>query len=156
MHKRNDMGQFIITTGNGRYKRKNKNGKNLQLHRLIWETYRGPIPKGYIVHHINGNKKDNRIENLSCISVKEHNKIHAKDRPIWNKGLNKNSSKKWANTLSKAKVVRNKNYFQKCKLAVELRKTMSAKEIGIKMNVCTRQVHTMLHRYEELKKEYKL
>ena len=45
-------------------------------HRIVWEDANGPIPEGYIVHHKNENKTDNRIENLECISRKEHSHLH--------------------------------------------------------------------------------
>ena len=44
-------------------------------HRLIWEKANGQIPEGFIIHHLNGIKTDNRLENLICISRKEHNPI---------------------------------------------------------------------------------
>lgn len=46
------------------------------LHREIWKFYRGPIPKGYVVHHKDGDFLNNTIENLECLSEKEHNKHH--------------------------------------------------------------------------------
>lgn len=38
--------------------------KKYQLHRIIWEMHNGPIPKGAMVDHVNGNILDNKIENL--------------------------------------------------------------------------------------------
>ncbi len=41
-------------------------------HRVIWENEYGEIPEGWIVHHLNGERDDNRIENLSAIPRKRH------------------------------------------------------------------------------------
>lgn len=46
--------------------------KTILKHRKIWIEKHGEIPKNKVIHHINGNKKDNRIENLECISRSEH------------------------------------------------------------------------------------
>lgn len=46
------------------------------LHRAIWEFHNGPIPKGHQIHHIDGDSGNNAIENLMCVSVKEHRKEH--------------------------------------------------------------------------------
>jgi hypothetical protein len=40
------------------------NGNKKKLHRVLWEAFNGPIPDGMHIDHINGNKLDNRIENL--------------------------------------------------------------------------------------------
>lgn len=58
-----------------RYYTKNQEHK-LATHRKIWEDKFGKIPEGFIIHHKNGNKRDNRIENLEMISHKEHSWIH--------------------------------------------------------------------------------
>lgn len=42
-------------------------GKKQKLHRLIWEYHNGSQPEG-VIDHINGDKTDNRIENLRDVS----------------------------------------------------------------------------------------
>ena len=49
-----------------------------QLHRAVWEFYNGEIPKGYHIHHIDGDIDNNDISNLECISASEHLSMHAK------------------------------------------------------------------------------
>jgi hypothetical protein len=43
-----------------------------RIHRLVAETFIGEIPKGYQVHHKDGNKQNNNVENLEILSIKEH------------------------------------------------------------------------------------
>lgn len=38
------------------------------VHRIVWETHRGPIPEGMEIDHINGDKADNRISNLRVVT----------------------------------------------------------------------------------------
>jgi len=52
------------------------NTKRVREQRYIWEKHNGKIPEGYIIHHINCNPSDNRIENLKCMSKSEHKKLH--------------------------------------------------------------------------------
>ena len=54
------------------------NNRMLFEHRKVWLEQCGNIPKGYMIHHINGDKKDNRKENLVCVSRKVHGKLHSK------------------------------------------------------------------------------
>lgn len=46
-------------------------------HRVIWERAHGPIPPGYQVHHRNGHRADNRLENLELIEIAEHARWHS-------------------------------------------------------------------------------
>ena len=42
-------------------------------HRLVWERHSGQeLPDKWIVHHLNGVKDDNRIENLLAMHTKDH------------------------------------------------------------------------------------
>lgn len=41
------------------------------VHRLVWETFVGPIPKGYDIHH-KQNKHLNSLENLECVEQSLH------------------------------------------------------------------------------------
>jgi len=52
-------------------------GKNKRQyeHRLIWEKAYGKILKGYIIHHLNGIRDDNRLENLIMLPRKRHSPL---------------------------------------------------------------------------------
>ena len=50
-------------------------------HRLIMEKKIGRyLNREEIVHHINGDKQDNTIDNLQILSSEEHNTIHHKNK----------------------------------------------------------------------------
>jgi hypothetical protein len=40
------------------------------------------LTKGEVVHHINGDKTNNQLENLYLTTVQEHNKLHAESERI--------------------------------------------------------------------------
>lgn len=47
-------------------------GKYVLEHIYVWVQAKGPLPEDYIVHHINGIRTDNRLENLIAMPRKKH------------------------------------------------------------------------------------
>ena len=52
-------------------------------HQLVWEKAHGPLPKGWIVHHLNGNRQDNREANLAAMPRKRHSPAKMLEPYIW-------------------------------------------------------------------------
>ena len=59
-----------------RYRKVRVNGIQMPLHRHIVEQYLGrPLRADEAVHHINGNRYDNRLENLQVMDRCEHSRL---------------------------------------------------------------------------------
>lgn len=100
------------------YKQLSINGKHIDEHRYIMEQHLGrKLERNEYVHHKNGNKRDNRIENLEVMTPLEHNQHHFEklpktkicivcgkefEPPVKHRGRNKLCSKKcWAEFMKK-------------------------------------------------------
>ena len=79
-YKINKKGDVVKIVNHRLLKPSNRNGylrvsldqKLYTVHRLVYETFIGPIPVGMVIDHINGIRDDNRIENLRCVSQSEN------------------------------------------------------------------------------------
>lgn len=59
------------------YRKVKVRGENIDEHRYIMESHLGrKLNRHEVVHHENGNKLDNRIENLEVMSISEHSRLH--------------------------------------------------------------------------------
>ena len=66
--KAKDRGYFKIITSDGR---------RIREHRYIMEQYLGRrLKQNEIVHHINYDRADNRLENLQILDRATHNRVH--------------------------------------------------------------------------------
>lgn len=56
-------GTFLVlrTYGRGTWR---QNKKYWMIHRLVLLAFRGEPPKGHVCRHLNGNRTDNRLENI--------------------------------------------------------------------------------------------
>lgn len=66
----------------------NDRGQNYLLHRLMFESFISPCPKGLEICHNDGNPKNNLIENLRCDTHKNNQKDMVKHgrcnpNPVW-------------------------------------------------------------------------
>lgn len=68
-------GYYAKTSGNRSY-----------LHRDVWLDKNGAIPDGFDIHHINGDRQDNRIKNLELVRKDEHSRKYPNRKNQFNKG----------------------------------------------------------------------
>ena len=70
---------------------KDSKQKNIRIHNAVWEAFNGIIQNGYVIHHIDHNPSNNRLDNLQMVTFEEHNNIHRIDRI---NGQNRSHNKK--------------------------------------------------------------
>lgn len=52
-------------------------GARKRLHVVMWENKWGvEVPSGCVIHHLDWNKSHNEIDNLICLTVEEHERVH--------------------------------------------------------------------------------
>ena len=85
---------------------------NKFLHRLVWEDfYNFKIPDGFHIHHKNGIKTDNCIQNLQLVREYDHYQLHSGENSYWY------GKKHFQNTLLKMSKYHNTSgYFRVTKL----------------------------------------
>lgn len=95
---------------NKHYHIRNKTGKLVEPYRKIIEDHIGrELQTDEVIHHINGNHYDNRLENLMILDSSTHGKLHAAQRIKDSKRIKKIISID-KNTLDKGIVLSNKMF----------------------------------------------
>jgi hypothetical protein len=54
------------------YFRKRWSGEAEMFHRFIWRARKGPIPEGFEINHLCGNRACQNVEHFECICGTEH------------------------------------------------------------------------------------
>lgn len=74
-------GDYIMIKAPEGYPGKKYRDKYCYEHHLVFWTHFGRVPKdGEVIHHINGDKHDNRIENLRLMKADKHCACHGNER----------------------------------------------------------------------------
>ncbi len=89
----NKIGQNAFRWKGGVYHQNNKyihlkqeDGTYKQEHRIIMEKYLGrELDSDEIVHHIDGDGKNNKLENLKLMNRESHARLHTTER--WEQGI---------------------------------------------------------------------
>tara|TARA_B110000858_G_C17410175_1_gene296390 strand:+ start:114 stop:497 length:384 start_codon:yes stop_codon:yes gene_type:complete len=81
---------------------------SIPIHRTVWQQFNGKKPKGFQIDHINGNKLDNRIENLRLATYAE-NQWNARTRVDNRSGVKgvcwHKATQKWRAQIKQNKVL---------------------------------------------------
>ena len=83
------QGVNFYETAEGYY-RSSPNFGGKRIHRAVWEHYYGPIPKGYCIHHRDGDKGNNALSNLELLPAGKHSTLHNVERLNSGKGSSDN------------------------------------------------------------------
>ena len=59
----------------------NTKKRYVKIHQLVTEQFIGAVPSGMVINHIDGNKKNNNVDNLEIVTVAENTK-HAWDNNL--------------------------------------------------------------------------
>ena len=62
--------------------------KRYLIHRLVWETFVGPIPEGMQINHIDENTLNNHLDNLCLMSPSENSNYGTRNNRIAKKNKN--------------------------------------------------------------------
>ena len=73
-HNRAPIGYTRVS--NGHMQVKCPDGKFRYRARVMWEAANGPIPPGSLIHHVNHDPFDDRLENFQLVTRSQHQRIH--------------------------------------------------------------------------------
>ncbi|MFZ2189753.1 MAG: HNH endonuclease signature motif containing protein [Candidatus Magasanikiibacteriota bacterium] len=101
-----------------------------RLHRAVWQYHNGEIPNGFHVHHKDGNRANNDIENLELLEGKAHEAMHGEkgDRSEWISAMHR-GAKKWHGSKA-GKQFHKEQYEKHCREAITKRIDLVCAQCG--------------------------
>lgn len=146
MYKRSHKKENILSP----YRLITRNGKHTSEHRYVMEQYLGrELERNEYVHHKNGDKHDNRLENLEVMTPLAHNREHQEklpkikicvecgkqfEPPIKHRGRNILCSKEcWTRFMEKISLQKSKK-IASYKDGVKIKEYSSIKEASLELN----------------------
>lgn len=69
------------------------------VHRLVWEVFKGQIPKGYQIDHIDGNSSDSRLCNLRLATPSQNQGNRFGKRGGLYKGIYQDKNGRWVASI---------------------------------------------------------
>ena len=123
-----------------------------KMHRDVWIFHNGEIPKGFHIHHIDGNPSNNDISNLQLLEGRIHLKMEGKKRvkenPQWikdfqSKGILKakewhksEEGRKWHSEASKKQWENPSIFTNQCIECKKLYESVKSKGVKFCSNKC--------------------
>lgn len=71
-------GKYTLITPPSSFPGKRYRGRYAYEHIVVWWQNFGMPKEGEVIHHKNGNHRDNKIENLELLTNEQHGRVHAK------------------------------------------------------------------------------
>jgi len=67
---------FTVTPDAKGYPRIYVGGHMIAVHRFVWEQAHGALPRGFVVHHQDGDVANYALDNLMLLKQSDHMRIH--------------------------------------------------------------------------------
>lgn len=72
--------KFFVQTSGRYYQSDDRKAEYRLLHRRVWAEANGPIPDGHVIHHIDGDWRNNDLSNLELKESTQHMREHMLER----------------------------------------------------------------------------
>ena len=122
----------LVTTGPHFQVRLHRKGRKVQkfVHRVVYESFHGPIPKHLEVNHRDGNGLNNNLSNLELLTHSA-NVIDGYQRRISQPNWTWGKSKLNADTVREIRIIASQHTFRPCLHGGKVTQVTLAKQFGV-------------------------